>query len=148
MAMIAHGNVARNKKANFNYNIIEKFEAGIVLRGVEVKSLRCGTSSISEAYVVERNNELWLQNCYIPEYQGGVLSRFDTRRDRKLLLHKKQIAKILGEMSKSGMSVVPLDVFLIIAVWQKLLLVLVSVKRIMTNVKQLPIVIGHVKKVE
>jgi SsrA-binding protein len=108
--MISFGIVSKNRKANFNYNITETFEAGIVLRGVEVKSLRSGTANISEAFVVERNGELWLQNSYIPEYQGGVLSRFDTRAQRKLLLHKKQVKRLIGEITKSGISLVPLDI--------------------------------------
>lgn len=108
--MISFGIVSKNRKANFNYNITETFEAGIVLRGVEVKSLRSGTANISEAFVVERNGELWLQNSYIPEYQGGVLSRFDTRAQRKLLLHKKEVKRLIGEITKSGISLVPLDI--------------------------------------
>lgn len=109
--MISHGVVARNRKVEHNFHIEDKWEAGIILRGVEVKSLRKGTANISEAFVVERDGELWLNNCYIPEYQGGTLSRFDPRASRKLLLNKKEVKKILGEMGKDGNAVVPIELY-------------------------------------
>lgn len=107
---ISHGVVSTNRKAEYNYTIGLTWEAGIMLRGVEVKSLRKGTSNISEAFVIERNGELYLNNCYIPEYQGGTLSRFDARAPRKLLLHKKEVSKILGEMHKDGNAIIPIDI--------------------------------------
>lgn len=108
--LISHGIAAQNKKGRFNYTIIETYEAGLVLKGPEVKSLRAGRAQINEAYAVERNGELWLLNCYIPEYQGGVLSRFDSRAPRKLLLHKKQVQKLLGAVAREGVALVPLDI--------------------------------------
>ncbi|AQS87095.1 SsrA-binding protein [Neoasaia chiangmaiensis NBRC 101099] len=108
--MISHGIAAQNRKGRFNYSILETTEAGIVLKGPEVKSLRLGRATINEAYAGERDGEIWLFNSYIPEYQGGVLSRFDTRAPRKLLLHKKQIAHFLGAVSRAGASLVPLDI--------------------------------------
>jgi len=108
--MISHGIAAQNRKGRFDYSISETVEAGIVLKGPEVKSLRLGRATINEAFAGERNGELWLFNSYIPEYQGGVLSRFDTRAPRKLLLHKKQIAHFLGAVSRQGASLVPLDI--------------------------------------
>ncbi|MBO1360650.1 MULTISPECIES: SsrA-binding protein SmpB [Acetobacter] len=108
--MISHGIAAQNRKGRFNYTILETFEAGLVLKGPEVKSLRLGRATITEAYAVERNGELWLLNCFIPEYQGGVLSRFDSRAPRKLLLNKKQLNHLLGAVARDGASLVPLDI--------------------------------------
>lgn len=108
--MISHGMVAQNRKARFNYAIKETVEAGLVLKGPEVKSLRLGRATISEAFAGERNGELWLFNSYIPEYQGGVLSRFDSRAPRKLLMHRKQVQKFMGAIAKQGATLVPLDI--------------------------------------
>ncbi|QDH16181.1 SsrA-binding protein SmpB [Swingsia samuiensis] len=108
--MISHGIAAQNRKGRFNYTIIETIEAGIVLKGPEVKSLRLGRATIAEAYAGERDGEIFLYNSYIPEYQGGVLSRFDTRAPRKLLLHKKQVNHLLGAVARAGVSLVPLDI--------------------------------------
>ena len=100
--MISHGMVAQNRKARFNYAIQETIEAGLVLKGPEVKSLRLGRATINEAFAGERDGELWLFNSYIPEYQGGVLSRFDTRAPRKLLMHRKEVRKYMGAIAKQG----------------------------------------------
>lgn len=108
--MISHGMVAQNRKARFNYTIKETVEAGLVLKGPEVKSLRLGRATIGEAFAGERNGELWLFNSYIPEYQGGVLSRFDSRAPRKLLMHRKQVQKFMGAIAKQGATLVPLDI--------------------------------------
>lgn len=108
--MISHGMVAQNRKARFNYNILETIEAGLVLKGPEVKSLRLGRATINEAFAGERDGELWLFNSYIPEYQGGVLSRFDTRAPRKLLMHRKEMRKFIGAIAKQGATLVPLNV--------------------------------------
>ncbi|GBQ51172.1 SsrA-binding protein [Acetobacter ghanensis DSM 18895] len=102
--------VAQNRKARFNYAIKETVEAGLVLKGPEVKSLRLGRATIGEAFAGERNGELWLFNSYIPEYQGGVLSRFDSRAPRKLLMHRKQVQKFMGAIAKQGATLVPLDI--------------------------------------
>ncbi|CAI3923938.1 MULTISPECIES: SsrA-binding protein SmpB [Commensalibacter] len=110
-SLISFGNVAKNRKATFNYSIIEKIEAGIMLKGPEVKSLRNGRATINEAFAGERDGEIWLFNSYIPEYQGGVLSKFDPKAPRKLLLHQKQINKLLGSITREGMTLVPLDIF-------------------------------------
>ncbi|GBR04895.1 SsrA-binding protein SmpB [Acetobacter oeni] len=108
--LISHGIASQNRKGRFNYTILETVEAGIVLKGPEVKSLRAGRAQIAEAYAGERNGEVWLFNSYIPEYQGGVLSRFDSRAPRKLLLHKKQVEKLLGAVARAGVTLVPLDI--------------------------------------
>ena len=108
--MISHGIASQNRKARFDYSITETVEAGMVLKGPEVKSLRLGRATLTEAYAAERDGELWLFNCYIPEYQGGVLSRFEPRAPRKLLLHHKQIDKLLSSVARDGHTLVPLDI--------------------------------------
>lgn len=109
-SLISHGVAAQNRKARYDYAIKETLEAGIVLRGPEVKSLRSGRATLSEAWAGEREGELYLFNCYIPEYQGGVLSRFEPRAPRKLLVKRKQRDQLLGAVTRDGMSLVPLDI--------------------------------------
>jgi SsrA-binding protein len=109
-SLIAHGLAAQNRKARFDYTIKETVEAGLVLRGPEVKSLRHGRATITEAWAGEREGEVFLFNAYIPEYQAGVLSRFEPRGARKLLLHKKEAAKLLGTVARNGYTLVPLDI--------------------------------------
>ena len=108
--LIAHGIAAQNRKARYDYTIKETVEAGLVLRGPEVKSLRRGRATLSEAWAGERNGELWLFNAYIPEYQGGVLSRFEPRAPRKLLVHRKQMRSLLGAVTRERMTLVPLQI--------------------------------------
>ena len=108
--LIAHGVVAQNRKARHDYTIGETLEAGLVLKGPEVKSLRHGRATLSEAWAGERNGELWLFNAYIPEYQGGVLSRFEPRAPRKLLLHRKQVRQLIGAVTREGATLVPLQI--------------------------------------
>ena len=102
--------IANNKKANHDYFINEKFEAGIVLTGSEVKSLRVNTGSIKESYIADKEGELWLTNCYIKKYSSSNESS-DTNRDRKLLVSKKELHKILGAAKKDGMTIVPIILY-------------------------------------
>jgi len=81
-----------------------------VLKGPEVKSLRHGRATLTEAWAGERDGELWLFNAYIPEYQGGVLSRFEPRAPRKLLLHRKQVRQLIGAVTREGATLVPLQI--------------------------------------
>ncbi len=108
--LISHGIAAQNRKARYDYTIKETVVAGLVLKGPEVKSLRLGRATLTEAWAGERDGEMFLFNVYIPEYQGGVLSRFEPRAPRKLLLKKKEIDKLLGEIGRQGNSIVPLDI--------------------------------------
>ena len=108
--LISHGVAAQNRKARFNYAIKDTLEAGLVLKGPEVKSLRNGRATLSEAWAGERDGEMWLFNAYIPEYQGGVLSRFEPRAPRKLLLSRKQIRTLAGAVSREGVTLVPLQI--------------------------------------
>ena len=102
--------IANNKKANHDYFINEKFEAGLVLTGSEVKSLRINTGSIKESYITDKQGELWLTNCYIKKYSSSNESS-DTNRDRKLLVSKKELHKILGASKKEGMTIVPIILY-------------------------------------
>ena len=108
--LISFGIAAQNRKARFDYTIKQTLEVGMVLKGPEVKSLRHGRATLTEAWAGEREGELFLFNCYIPEYQGGVLSRFEPRAPRKLLLKRKQIDQLLGVAARDGMTLVPLDI--------------------------------------
>ncbi len=103
--------VAQNRKARHNYFIEETMEAGLVLTGTEVKSLRGGRSSIAESYVTEHEGEAWLVNADIPEYAGGNRFNHERKRPRKLLLHKRQIGVLIGAIQRQGRTVVPLQVY-------------------------------------
>jgi SsrA-binding protein len=104
--------VADNRKARFNYEIGEVFEAGIALTGTEVKSLRSGKATIAESYADAREGEIWLINSNIPEYLQAT-SHFNhaPKRRRKLLLHKKQVNKLAGAVEREGMTLVPLRLY-------------------------------------
>jgi SsrA-binding protein len=108
--LISHGIVAQNRKARYDYTIKDTVEAGLVLKGPEVKSLRHGRATLTEAWAGEREGELFLFNAYIPEYQGGVLSRFEPRAPRKLLLKRKQIRTLAGTVARDGATLVPLQI--------------------------------------
>ena len=104
--------IANNKKANFLYNIMEKLEAGIVLNGEEVKSLRNGKASINEAYAETDKGELWLINSDISIYKDS--SRFlknDPKRARKLLIHRKEINRLQGKVEREGLTIIPLRLY-------------------------------------
>lgn len=100
-----------NRKAFFDYHIGEKFEAGIVLTGAEVKSLRRGQASLADSFVRVKNNEAYLINMYIAPYEQSDAQSSEARRDRKLLLHKKQIISLLSKLSGSSLTVVPVSCY-------------------------------------
>ncbi len=103
--------VADNRRAHFNYEIGETFEAGIALTGTEVKALRQARATIAEAYADARGGELWLINANIPEYQQAGRSNHAPKRPRKLLLHKRQIARLASAVEREGMTIVPLKLY-------------------------------------
>jgi SsrA-binding protein len=103
--------VADNRKARFNYEIGETFEAGVALTGSEVKSLRAGKATIGDSYADPRGGELWLINANIPEYLQAGRDNHAPKRPRKLLLHKRQINKLIGAVEREGMTIVPLKLY-------------------------------------
>src|SRR4026209_1663167 len=103
--------VADNRRARFNYEIGEVFEAGIALTGSEVKSLRSGKAAIAESYADTRGGELWLVNSNITEYLQAGRFNHTPKRPRKLLLHKRQINKLIGAVEREGMTLVPLKLY-------------------------------------
>jgi SsrA-binding protein len=102
---------AANRRARFNYEIGQTFEAGIALSGSEVKSLRGGHASIGDSYAGEQGGELWLFNAYIPEYLQANRFQHETRRPRKLLLHKREIGRLVSAVQRDGMTLVPLKIY-------------------------------------
>ena len=103
--------IAANKKATYDYNISLKLDAGIVLTGSEVKSLRNISPSIKESYIEEKDAELWLKNCFIKKYTSSSDKENDPTRSRKLLVNRKELNKILGSIRRDGFSVVPITMF-------------------------------------
>lgn len=103
--------IADNRKAYFNYEILEKFEAGMVLMGSEVKSLREGNLTLKDAYVSFRNGEAFLQNAHISEYQASSYNNHPPERLRKLLMHKAEIEKIMGRVQEKSLTCVPLKMY-------------------------------------
>ena len=101
--------IAVNKKANYDFLIEEKFDAGLVLTGSEVKSLRINTGSIKESYVLEKKGELWLTNCFIKKYSSSINNDvYNSTRSRKILVNKRELNKIIGLSKKNGMTIIPL----------------------------------------
>ena len=107
----AEKTVASNRKARHDYAILERFEAGIVLTGSEVKSLRQGRASLAEAYARIRGGEAWLENMHIPPYEQGEKRGYDPLRDRKLLLHRREIERLIGKQKEQGLALVPMRVY-------------------------------------
>ena len=103
--------IAANKRANHDYLISQNINAGLVLTGSEVKSLRINTGSIRGSFIIEKNGELWLSNCYIKKYNNSNDKLYNPNKDRKLLVTKKEINKILGQLKQGGISIVPISLF-------------------------------------
>jgi SsrA-binding protein len=104
--------VARNRKANFEYFLLDRFEAGIELRGSEIKSVRNGQISINEAYVETNGKEAWLVECHIAPYEQASHFQHDPKRPKRLLLHKREIRQLWNESRKKGVTIVPVSVYL------------------------------------
>ena len=103
--------VARNPKATHEYHILEKWEAGLALTGTEVKSLRAGKASIKQAYGLVRGGEVWLEGLNITPYEQGNRWNHDPTRTRKLLLHRREIEQMIGQVERGGLTLVPLDLY-------------------------------------
>ncbi len=103
--------IASNKKARFDYFIVDSLECGIVLTGTEVKSLRAGRASLVDGYAAVKDGEIWLLGVHIPEYNEGSWTNHLPRRERKLLLHKQEIEKLIGKSKESGTTLVPLSLY-------------------------------------
>ena len=103
--------VAENRKARFNYAIEDSIEAGVALTGTEVKSIRTGKATIAESYADARDGEIWLVNANIPEYLQANRFNHAPKRPRKLLLHKRQVNKLIGAVEREGMTLVPLKLY-------------------------------------
>lgn len=106
-----HRRVAQNRKARHNYFIEEKVEAGVVLQGTEVKSLRAGRANIAEAHAQVRGGELYLVNAHISPYESGRISNHEPLRPRKLLLHRREIQRLTGKVNREGYTLVPLEMY-------------------------------------
>ena len=105
--------IARNKKANHDYFIIDTYECGIVLTGTEIKSVRASKVSIQDAYCQVKNNELLIINMHIAKYDHGNIFNHDETRNRKLLAHRSEIRKIIGRTSQEGLTLIPLEVYIV-----------------------------------
>ena len=103
--------ICLNRKASFNYYFKEFFEAGIVLRGSEVKSLRDGKASIADSYALDKNGEIYLINSHIPLYKQSSYNNHDPKGDRKLLLNKKEINSLIGKINQEGLTIVPTKLY-------------------------------------
>jgi SsrA-binding protein len=103
--------VATNRKARHDYHIEDRYEAGLVLTGTEVKSLRAGRASLVDGYASVENGEAWLENVHIPEYTQGTWNNHLTRRRRKLLLNRQEIHKLARELKESGYTLIPLSIY-------------------------------------
>jgi SsrA-binding protein len=103
--------VATNRRARHDYEIVERFEAGIALTGSEVKSLRGGRASLGESFARVRDGEVWLENMHIPPYEQGEKRGYDPRRTRKLLLHRSEIQRLIGKTAEKGLALVPMRVY-------------------------------------
>ncbi len=103
--------VATNRKARHNYSILDTFECGVALQGTEVKSLRDGTASLADAFATVDDGEIWLRNLHIPEYHHGSWTNHAPRRNRKLLLHRREIDTLVGKIQDGNLTLVPLSLY-------------------------------------
>ncbi|MBC6456816.1 SsrA-binding protein SmpB [Actinomadura sp. HBU206391] len=103
--------VAQNKRARYDYHIDDTWEAGMVLQGTEVKSLRAGRASLVDGYAVVRDGEVWLMGVHIPEYTQGTWTNHEPRRPRKLLLHRREISRLVGMTQEQGLTLIPLSLY-------------------------------------
>ncbi|HTR82522.1 MAG TPA: SsrA-binding protein SmpB [Bacteroidota bacterium] len=100
-----------NRKARHDYEVLDSFEAGVVLKGSEVKSLRLGNANLQDSYAYVKGSEVWLSGMHINPYEQANILNHEPRRERKLLLHKKEIRKLIGKTSEKGLTLIPLKVY-------------------------------------
>lgn len=105
--------LAQNRKARHDYDIVDTVEAGLVLKGTEIKSIRAGKINIQDGFVTIRHGEAWLKNVHISHYEQGNIFNHDPLRDRKLLLHKKEISKLFNQVKLNQYTIIPLKVYLV-----------------------------------
>ncbi|MCM3925057.1 SsrA-binding protein SmpB [Frankia sp. AiPs1] len=103
--------IAQNKRARHDYDILDTYEAGLVLRGTEVKALRAGRASLVDGFAQVSEGEIWLHNVHIPEYTEGTWTNHAPRRKRKMLLHRAEIEKLVGQTQEGGLTLVPLALY-------------------------------------
>jgi SsrA-binding protein len=107
----APGDIATNRQAAYRYNLLEKLECGIVLTGTEVKSLRQGTATIKDGYADVRDGELWLHNVHIPPYAPASRENHEPERDRKLLVHRRELERLIGKTRERGLTIIPTRIY-------------------------------------
>ena len=107
----AAGDVATNRRASFRFNLLERFECGLILTGTEVKSLRQGNAQLKDAYAVVRDGEVWLMGMYIAPYGPAARENHDPERPRKLLLHRAEIERLIGKTNERGLTLIPTRVY-------------------------------------
>jgi SsrA-binding protein len=107
----ARQSIAKNRRASHDYQLLETWEAGVVLTGTEVKSLRNGKANLSDAYGIVRDGEVYLLNLHIPPYERGGYVNHEPTRTRKLLLHRREIRKMIGAVERQGLTLVPLELY-------------------------------------
>jgi SsrA-binding protein len=107
----ASGDVATNRRARHRFELVEKFEAGIVLRGSEVKSLRTGKAQMADSYAVIDDGEVWLRNLHIPPYEPASRENHEPERPRKLLMHRAEIERLVGKTAERGLTLVPTRIY-------------------------------------
>ena len=107
----APGDVASNRQASFRYHLLEKLECGIVLTGTEVKSLRAGTAHLKDGYAAVQDGELWLHNVHIPPYEPAAGANHDPDRSRKLLVHRRELQRLIGKTQERGLTLVPTRIY-------------------------------------
>ena len=108
---VAAGDVASNRQASWRYHLLERYEAGLALTGTEVKALRASGAQLKDSYAVIRDGEAWLIGCYIPPYGPANRGNHDPERDRKLLLHRSEIERLIGKTHERGLTLIPTRIY-------------------------------------
>ncbi len=129
MATLDKDIIIKNRKAEFEYFLLDKFKAGIMLTGTEIKSVRAGKANLSDAYCIIKNGEVWIINFHIAHYTAGSYNNHELKRERKLLLNKKEINKIESKLKEKGLTLVPCELFINERGYAKILISLAKGKK-------------------